>query len=337
MTTLSQASIEYLNFMEARGLAPATLQTTRNMLGHAYRAWGDLDLREVEPRHVDAYFIGKAWSTGTRNIYLLSLRGFFRWCRTHRYMATDYDPTEGWTSRPLEKKERTWLTLPVLTTLMNTASHPRDRAFLAIGIYTFLRASEIINLRIDDIDTTRSELRVYRVKTKQQDRLPICLELQVELARWLDYYRAERGDLDPRWYLVPSRGPNLMRGTVGERRLVPTGEHGRLRPLQKIGRPQRIVKSALDELGIDKHGDGCHVLRRSGARALYEQLRDMGHDGAARRVQSMLGHASLVMTEKYLGIDHERMQRNEALAGKPMFGGPRLVEVEGQRLAIGQS
>jgi hypothetical protein len=26
------------------------------------------------------------------------------------------------------------------------------------------------------------------------------------------------------------------------------------------------------------------------------------------------------MTEKYLGLDHERMQRNEALAGKPMFG-----------------
>lgn len=337
MTTLSKASIEYLEFMEARGLAKATKQGARNMLGHALRAWGDLDLQDLQPRHIDALFIGKTWSTGTRNIYLIALRSFLRWCRTHRYMSPDYDPTEGWTTRPMEKKERTWLTLPVLRELMDAAEHPRDRAFIAIGIYTFLRASEIVNLKIEDIDIERSELRVYRIKTKQQDRLPICLELQIELVRWLDYYQREQGDLDPRWYLTPSRGPNQMTGVPGERRLIPTGKPGRLRPRSPAGRPQRIVKDALDRLGIDKRGDGCHVLRRSGARALYEQLRDMGHDGAARRVQSMLGHASLVMTEKYLGIDHERRQRNEALAGRPMFGGEDLLEVEAPRLSIAQS
>lgn len=322
MATLSQASLEYVEFMEARGLAKATVRSAQNMFSHAHRAWGDLDLRELHPRHVDALFIGKKWSTGTRNVYLQSLKSFLKWCRTHRYLPPDYDPTEGWEARPLEKIERTWLTLPVLEALINSTTHARDRAFIAIGIYTFLRASEIINLRIGDIDIDRSELRVYRIKTKQQDRLPICLELQIELVRWLDYYQEEKGELDPGWYLVPSRGPQPMKGIDGERRLIPTGEPGRLRPEQKIGRPQRIVKQALDRLGIDKHGDGCHVLRRSGARAMYESLRDMGHDGAARRTQSMLGHSSLIMTEKYLGLDHERMQRNEALAGRPMFGPP---------------
>lgn len=320
MTTLLQASNEYVKFMQARGLAKATMRTTRNILGHAYRSWGDLDLADIHPRHIDAVFIDKQWSTGTRNMYLLALRSFLKWCRTHRYLPADYDPTEGWTTRPLEKVERTWLTLPVLKTLMDTVAHPRDRAFLAIGIFTFLRASEIVALKISDIDIARSELRVYRIKTKQQDRLPICLELQIELAQWLDYYQTEAGELHDDWHLVPSHGPNPMKGVVGKRQLVPTGELGRLRPTRQIGRPQRIVKNAMDQLGIDKHGDGCHVLRRSGARALYEQLREMGHDGAARRVQSMLGHQSLIMTEKYLGLDHERMQRNESLAGKAMFG-----------------
>jgi integrase len=334
MTTLSQASVEYLQFLQARGLATNTIRTAQNMLGHASRAWGDPDLQDLQARHIDAFFIGKEWSIGTRNIYLLSIRGFLRWCRTHRYMSPDYDPTEGWASRPLEKKERTWLTLPVLRTLLESTTHARDRAFIAIGTFTFLRASEIISLRIDDIDMQRSELRIYRIKTKQQDRLPICLELQIELTRWLDYYRAECGDLDPRWYIVPSRGPAPMRGVTGERKLIPTGQPHPLRPTRRIGRPQRIVKEALDRLGIDKKGDGCHVLRRSGARALYEELRDMGHDGAARRVQSMLGHASLTMTERYLGIDHERMQRNEALAGQPMFGGARRPAVDSRRQAI---
>jgi len=322
MATLGQASVEYLRFMEARGLAKATMQTAKNTLGHAYRAWGDVDLADIEARHIDAIFIGKDWSTGTRNMYLLALRSFLKWCRTHRYLSPDYDPTEGWATRPMEKVERTWLTLPALHALMDAATHARDRAFIAVGIYTFLRASEIVNLRIGDIDYERGELRVYRIKTKQQDRLPICLELQVELARWLEYYQRETGELIPEWYLVPSRGPAPMRGVYGERKLVPTGEPGPLRPSMPTARPQRIVKAAMERLGVAKHGDACHVLRRSGARALYEQLRDMGHDGAARRVQSMLGHASLVMTEKYLGLDHERMQRNEALSGKPMFGPP---------------
>lgn len=322
MTTLAQASAEYVQFLEARGLAKATIQSHRNMLSHAETSWGDLDLQDLHPRHIDAYFTGRTWSIGTRNIYLLAMRAFFKWCRTHRYLAVDYDPTEGWKSRPMPKTERTWLTLPVLQTLMDATDHARDRAFLAVGIYTFLRASEIVNLRIRDIDTDRSELRVYRIKTQQNDRLPICLELQAELHTWLAYYADDAGELDPDWYLIPSRGPRPMRGIEGQRRLEPTGEPHPLRPTKPIGRPQRIVKAAMGRLGVGKHGDACHVLRRSGARALYENLRDMGHDGAARRVQSMLGHSSLVMTEKYLGLDHERMQRNEALAGKPMFGPP---------------
>jgi hypothetical protein len=40
-----------------------------------------------------------------------------------------------------------------------------------------------------------------------------------------------------------------------------------------------------------------------------------------RRVQALLGHASVLQTEKYLGIELERRQRNEMLAGKTMFPG----------------
>ncbi|HEY7824431.1 MAG TPA: site-specific integrase [Acidimicrobiia bacterium] len=335
MTTLGQAAEEYVGFLKARGLAKATITSQRNMLSHAETAWGaDLELGDLHPRHIDRFFTGREWSVGTRNIYLLALRGFLKWCRTHRYLPTDYDPTEGWSTGKMPQTERTWLTLPVLQTLLDATEHARDRAFIAVGIYTFLRASEIVNLRIRDIDSERSELRVYRIKTQQNDRLPICAELQVELRAWLHYYADEHGELDPDWYLIPSRGPQPMKGVPGERRLIPTGEPNPLRPTRHVARPQRIVKEAMTRIGVGKHGDACHVLRRSGARALYETLRDMGHDGAARRVQSMLGHSSLTMTEKYLGLDHERMQRNEALAGKPMFGEPTTAIGRGHLRAV---
>jgi integrase len=204
---------------------------------------------------------------------------------------------------------------------MDATTHARDRAFIAIGIYTFMRASEIVALRWRDVDLTNNEVHIYRIKTRQADQLPICAELRHELAAWLTYCHAELGTINPDWYVVPSKGPTPMKGVRGRRALVPTGEPHPLRPTVPITRPQRIVKDAMTRIGIGNKGDGCHVLRRSGARSLFEELREQGHDGSARRVQSMLGHASVITTELYLGLDNERRQRNEMLAGRQMFTG----------------
>jgi integrase len=312
---------QYVAFLQARGLARSTVMTNRNMLNHAQRAWGDIEVADIHPRHVDQLFIGKDWSQGTKNIYLIALRNFLKYCRTHGYLPADYDPTTGWRTQTLEKREKTWLRLPALGALLDAAEHARDRAFIALGIYTFMRASEIVALRWQDVDLTRNEIHIYRVKTKQADQLPICAELRYELAAWLVYVRNEMGEIKPDWYVVPSIGPRPMKGVNGQRRLEPTGGPNPLRPDRPIGRPQRIVKNAMERIGVVNKGDGCHVLRRSGARSLFEQLRETGYDGSARRVQSMLGHASVITTEIYLGIDNERRQRNEMLAGHVMFPG----------------
>ena len=321
LTSLTQAGYDYLAFLEARGLARSTVTTNKNVINHALRAWGDMPIADVKPKHVDELFIGKEWSTGTRNVYLIALRNFLKYCRTHGHLPPDYDPTSGWKTRTLEKREKTWLTLPVLGALMDATTHARDRAFIAIGIYTFMRASEIVALRWRDVDLVNNEVHIYRIKTRQADQLPICAELRHELAAWLTYCHAELGPINPDWYVVPSKGPTPMKGVRGRRALVPTGEPHPLRPTVPITRPQRIVKDAMTRIGIGNKGDGCHVLRRSGARSLFEELREQGHDGSARRVQSMLGHASVITTELYLGLDNERRQRNEMLAGRQMFTG----------------
>ena len=321
MPTVQQVGQDYLAFLGARGLARSTIVTAQNVINHATRTWGDIEVSDIKPKHIDDFFIGRDWSQGTKNIYLIAIRNFLKYGRTHGYILPDYDPTAGWKTRNVEKREKTWLTLPVLGALMDSTTHARDRAFIALGIYTFMRASEIINLKWRDMDLINNEIHIYRIKTKQADQLPICAELRYEMAAWATYYHNEKGKIDPDWYVVPSRGPAPMRGVKGQRKLVPTGKPHPLRPTQRIGRPQRIVKEAMERLGIANKGDGCHVLRRSGARSLFEELRDQGYDGSARRVQSMLGHASVVTTELYLGIDNERRQRNEAIAGQVMFNG----------------
>jgi site-specific recombinase XerD len=63
-----------------------------------------------------------------------------------------------------------------------------------------------------------------------------------------------------------------------------------------------------------------HKVRRYDTRALYDELvEERGYDGALRRVQTMLDHKHSMTTELYLGLDVDKVARNKALRGKPMF------------------
>lgn len=86
-----------------------------------------------------------------------------------------------------------------------------------------------------------------------------------------------------------------------------------------MSHPYRVAQRGLAKLGYDTKQEGEHTLRRSGARALADRLRHEGTDSALLRVASMLGHKDIRITQHYIGWDTERDQRNELLAGQPMF------------------
>jgi hypothetical protein len=70
-------------------------------------------------------------------------------------------------------------------------------------------------------------------------------------------------------------------------------------------------------------GEGGHLLRRSGARALYFHLRDnLGNERAMALVQRRLHHANRAMTERYLGITAADSELDDLLLGKRMFAVP---------------
>lgn len=319
--TLNQAQSEYEKHLRARGLAPRSVKSCMQTLNHCRRAWGDqIQVARVRPEHLDRLFMLGDWSPNTRNLHLSNLRGFFTWARRNGYIPRDYDPTEGWRNVRAEKKEKTWLPIEQFNDLLGVCDNGRDRAIVAIGLYTFMRGSEVSTLRVRDIDFQRHTLNMYRHKTKQEDVLPVSTELKRELLMWLNEYELRVGrPLNPDWYLVPAQGPLPMTFCHTKRKLQPTGEPSQLRPDTPMGKPYEVVKRAMKKLGLDPHGSGLHTLRRSGSRSLFDRLRHEGYDGALMRVSSMLGHADTKTTEIYLGLSIERQQRNELIAGKPMF------------------
>jgi integrase len=313
---LSKAIREFASHSQARGLGKSTVKNRIQPLNRGLELWGDLQVQNLHARHIDALFSRWDWSPATRNIYLGNLRLFFQWCRAMRYMPLDADPTLGWRNITVPQGFKLWVPVDRFGELLDAATHPQIRAVIAVGLYTFLRGSEISTLHIEDIEGLHSDtpvLHVYRHKTREADTLPVCEELREELDRWLVWYASQAGVPQKHWYLIPRRVMNPFTGLT------------MLQPENRYTHPYLAVQKTLELLGYDTEGSGVHTLRRSGARAWFDEMRGSGYDGALLRVSSMLGHKSTTVTQVYLGLNLEREQRNAQLSGKRMFASTKPV------------
>lgn len=311
---LLDATREWEAHSKARRLAENTIKNRIQPLNRAYDAWGNVMVCDIKPRHIDVLFSRHEWSENTMNAYLTSLRQFFTWCRAHQYLGRDEDPTVGWGNLRVPQREKLRIPVEQFPELLDAAPHPVDRMVVALGLFTFMRGSEITTLRLSDTDLKASELHIVRHKTKQEDVLPICEELDAEMRRFFRYYAGQVGILQPHYYLVPRK-----KSLRGNDNVVRADVDPGVWPTEPFTHPYRSAQRAWEVLGYDSKNFGVHDLRRSGARALADTLRGMGFDGALMRVASMLGHSDLRHTQRYIGWGLEKQQRNEQFAGKVMF------------------
>lgn len=77
------------------------------------------------------------------------------------------------------------LTTEEMGRLLRGATHPKHRAALSVAYGAGLRASEVVHLRVDDIDSERMTLRIDQGKG-QKDRYAMLSPAMLELMRtWL--------------------------------------------------------------------------------------------------------------------------------------------------------
>jgi len=318
---LSDAIDKYCDHLRAKDRGWRTIKNHRQPLNRALEQWGNIYVASITPAHIDRLFEAAPWSASTRNLYLSTIRGgFIAWCRRNGHLPRDYDPTEGWRNARVPNTPKLWIGVEEFNDLLEACDNARDRVVCALGLFTFARGSEIAYLKVSDLDFADNTINLYRVKTKEWDLVPMSAELAVELNRWLNAYQQDMGQpLRGDWFLVPARSEVPMAFDRSVNKLQPTGEPQRLRPLAPLRKPYECVKRPLAAIGHADKGTGAHTLRRSGARAWFEVLRDAGYDSSLRKVSALLGHKSVTMTERYLGLDLEKRQRNELLGGKIMF------------------
>jgi integrase len=313
---LSKAHDEYLAYRRSEGYRNNTIAADAVALRRLRRTTGNVHVATMTPAMMDGVFAEmyeRQLSASTVNVTVTSLRGFFKWCRERGHIAPNSYPMSGRRYRQREAKEMTRVPLAQFPALLDAARNPRDRMLLSLGLYTMGRAREITGIQMEHVDLDSEEILVYIQKKDVYDRIPISAELRREIARWLPIYAEHVGPLKPHYYLTPAA--------------VPCGrKHNskmRLKPADRMKNPEDPVHYALNQMGITGSRFGLHVLRRSSARARFDEMAKLGYDGALRRVSAWLHHSSVTITEIYLGLELDRAQRDEETKGKVMF--PSLV------------
>ncbi|NLF31282.1 MAG: tyrosine recombinase [Planctomycetes bacterium] len=154
----------------------------------------------------------------------------------------------------------------------------RDRAMLAILYASGLRASEVIALKVEDLNAHLGVLRVLGKGNKERI---------VPIAEPAVYAAAQ--------YLAHERPGLLKRGPAAELLLSRSG-----RPLSRRD-VHTLVRRYARRAGLPA-GIHPHTLRHGFATALLQNGADL------RSVQTMLGHADIATTQIYTHIDPNRLR-----------------------------
>lgn len=243
---------------------------------------------------------------------------------------------KGWmTANPMDfiervgVPEREWMQLSRedLSALPTYARTARDKALLIVACNTGLRASEFLALKVGDVDFEQKRISVTIKKSKSFDRMPMTVELIEGLSEWFKAYEADAGPLQGEWFLFPGakRGAGLRRESGQFVNGSPVQTVGQYLPEVPMSHPVLVVQRAMTDAGYFwKKGEGCHTLRRSAARVFYDwRVQELGgHDSALRQTSSFLHHKTTAITESYLSLSKERLDRDAALEGKSFLGAP---------------
>src|SRR5215510_9272795 len=157
--------------------------------------------------------------------------------------------------------------------LLAAATNIKHRAILSLAYATGLRASEVVSLKLTDIDRDRMLIRVEQGKGKK-DRYVILSPILLEILH--EWWRVAR----KKGWMSPGE-PWLFPGY--------RGQHTSARQLH------RIVRLAAGRAGITKRV-GVHTLRHCFATHLLEQKTDI------RIIQVLLGHKKLDTTALYTRV-----------------------------------
>jgi len=266
---MHQAPLDRLEAeLRIRNYSPKTLASYRHCLQAflAFRAWHEHGTDEDVVRAFLLSLERNRASAQTRNIYLSAVKFYFR-----NVVKTG--------SRLDIRTAKRGQHLPVvlsrreIETILDVTTNRKHRLMLALAYGAGLRVSEVVALRVHDLDFNELTIHVRQAKG-QKDRISVVPGKIV-------------GDLK-----------DFMAGKNSGDAVFPSEQGGRL----TTRTAQKIFDQAREKAGITKTAT-FHSLRHSFATHLLENGVDM------RYVQALLGHQNIRTTQLYTHVTNPKLKQ----------------------------
>lgn len=194
--TYDEAETLFLESRQAMGLTDATLRWYGTMLGN-YRTWLELkgkDFNEINVLDTNSYisWLRQKYAPASLRQSMGALKAFYNWLT---------DDVEYFAKSPIAKAKRPKVPEkfpPIVTesefqTVIKAIklviwSDHRDKAIIETFFYTGLRLSEVMRLKVCDVDFTNRYLSVFG-KGQKVRRQPIPPPLLETLKSWIEVHR----------------------------------------------------------------------------------------------------------------------------------------------------
>jgi integrase/recombinase XerD len=196
-----------------------------------------------------------------------------------------YVKTLGWHDWPVRlpymKREQSLpeiLSTKEIERIFESTSHNlKHRALLMTTYAGGFRVSEVVKLKLTDIDSDRMMVRIEKGKGNRDRYTILSKRLLLHLRSYWKHCR-------PPVYLFPGGYPD--------------------QPMKK-STAEKVYKTAKKRAGIEKRG-GIHALRHAFATHMLEAGADV------RTIQVLLGHNSILTTMRYLRVTMKKLDLTQS-------------------------
>ncbi|MCI9586264.1 MAG: site-specific tyrosine recombinase XerD, partial [Bacilli bacterium] len=241
-------------------------------------------LKNISHNDIKEYIRHLSKEENTRSIArtISTLKSFYKFLLIEKFI--NKSPLEN-ISSPKQKKELPKILSEeeidkLLNIPLNNNYSYRNKAMLELMYSSGLRVSELINLKVIDIDLDMALVRVYGKGSKERV-IPLGEFAINALKEYITYHRSSMLKKKPCDYLfLNSRGDKMTRQAF-------------FKILKELAKTQNI-----------KTEFSPHTLRHSFATHLLK------HGADLRSIQELLGHSDVSSTQIYTHISNEKLKEN---------------------------
>lgn len=235
-------------------------------------------MEDIILEDIEAYLLykkEKSLANSTRNRAMYIIRSFYKYCCkkdiSDKNLANMIEPVK------VKEKERTFITNEEFEELLGVIHQPVIRTIVQTMFYTGGRISEILNLKINDIDFENRIIHIIEGKGNQDRDIPIGNTLYSILENYIQNIREVDIETDN---FFANKTTGMVSGSY----------------------VNRCIQKATKELGWKKQ-ISSHILRHSFSTNLLIK-------GASLvTIQKLLGHTNLTVTSRYLHQDMESLSK----------------------------